>query len=231
MVRGVDTASHRGAIAARGKTIAVFGTGVDVIYAKENSHLAEQILALGGALGFGVSAGDVCGPAELSDRQPYPERNASGRAGCGSSGVFENPASPQAARSRKTVTFSPYPERLRTGIPLGPKSLMKQGARLVATWDDVWEDLPPDDKLALAPASSPESGGAGSASLFPDEGFHRTNKRILSLLKSNEATHIVEMVERRETELCFSEIFAARLELELTGQIGPLPGKNFIKSF
>jgi DNA processing protein len=49
-VRGVDTAAHRGAIAAKGKTIAVFGTGVDVPYPKENSRLAEQILSLGGAL-------------------------------------------------------------------------------------------------------------------------------------------------------------------------------------
>jgi DNA processing protein len=50
MARGVDTASHRGAITAKGKTLAVFGTGVDVIYPKENSRLSEQILALGGAL-------------------------------------------------------------------------------------------------------------------------------------------------------------------------------------
>ena len=50
MAPGVDSAAHRGAIAAKGKTIAVFGTGVDVPYPKENSRLAEQILALGGAL-------------------------------------------------------------------------------------------------------------------------------------------------------------------------------------
>jgi DNA processing protein len=50
MARGVDTASHRGAISAKGKTVAVFGTGVDAIYPKENSRLSEQILALGGAL-------------------------------------------------------------------------------------------------------------------------------------------------------------------------------------
>jgi DNA recombination-mediator protein A len=47
---GVDTASHRGAISAKGKTVAVFGTGVDVIYRQENSPLSEQILALGSAL-------------------------------------------------------------------------------------------------------------------------------------------------------------------------------------
>lgn len=50
MAPGVDTATHRGAISAKGKTIAVFGTGVDVPYPKENTRLADQILALGGAL-------------------------------------------------------------------------------------------------------------------------------------------------------------------------------------
>src|SRR5581483_7729516 len=50
LARGVDTSGHRGAIAAKGKTVAVLGTGVDVIYPKENSRLADQILGLGGAL-------------------------------------------------------------------------------------------------------------------------------------------------------------------------------------
>ena len=50
MARGVDTAAHRGAISAKGKTVAVFGTGIDVIYPKENTRLSEQILSLGGAL-------------------------------------------------------------------------------------------------------------------------------------------------------------------------------------
>jgi DNA processing protein len=50
MARGVDSASHRGAISAKGKTVAVFGTGIDIIYPKENSRLADQVLAFGGAL-------------------------------------------------------------------------------------------------------------------------------------------------------------------------------------
>src|SRR5205809_1616155 len=50
LARGVDTAGHRGAIAAKGKTVAVFGTGIDIIYPKENTRLAEQILSCGGAL-------------------------------------------------------------------------------------------------------------------------------------------------------------------------------------
>ncbi len=45
LARGVDSAAHRGAISAKGKTVAVFGTGVDVIYPKENTRLVEQMLA------------------------------------------------------------------------------------------------------------------------------------------------------------------------------------------
>ncbi len=69
MARGVDTASHRGAISAKGKTIAVFGTGVDVIYPKENSRLSEQILALGGALISEFPLGTFAAP------QNFPIRN------------------------------------------------------------------------------------------------------------------------------------------------------------
>lgn len=69
MARGVDTAAHRGAIAAKGRTIAVFGTGVDVLYPKENSRLAEQILSLGGALISEFPLGTFAAP------QNFPIRN------------------------------------------------------------------------------------------------------------------------------------------------------------
>ena len=50
MARGVDTAAHRGALNAHGRTVAVWGTGVDVTYPKENRKITEQILACGGAI-------------------------------------------------------------------------------------------------------------------------------------------------------------------------------------
>jgi len=113
----------------------------------------------------------------------------------------------------------------------GPNTLIKQGAKLVATWEDVWEDLPPEVKLALTPTVARESGKEGSASLFPDEGLPPHEKKILSLLKADEATQIDEIVERLEAEMSSSEIFAALFELELTGKIRQMPGKNFVKSF
>jgi DNA processing protein len=230
MARGVDTASHRGAISAKGKTVAVFGTGVDVIYPKENSRLSEQILALGGALISEFPQGTFAAP------QNFPIRNRiiSGM----SVGVLVVEAA-EYSGTRITARCALEQNRDVFAVPgnvtnknsWGPNTLIKQGAKLVATWEDVWEDLPPEVRLALTPPASPESPGSSSASLFPDEGLPPHEKRILSLLKADESTHIDEIVERLENQLSSSEIFAALFELELAGKIRQMPGKNFVKSF
>ena len=99
MARGVDTASHRGAISAKGKTIAVFGTGVDVIYPKENSRLSEQILALGGALISEFPLGTFRRAAKFSHPQPDHQRNVGRRTGGRSRGIFRH-AHHRALRAR-----------------------------------------------------------------------------------------------------------------------------------
>jgi len=230
MARGVDTASHRGAIAVKGQTVAVFGTGVDVIYPKENSRLSEQILALGGALVSEFPLGTFAAP------QNFPIRNRilSGM----SVGVLVVEAA-EYSGTRITARLALEQNRDVFAVPgnvtnknsWGPNTLIKQGAKLVATWEDVWEDLPTEVRLALTPSASPESQGSSSASLFPDQGLPPHEKRILSLLKADEATHIDELVEKLETELSSSEIFAALFELELNGKVRQMPGKNFVKSF
>lgn len=230
MARGVDTASHRGAITAKGQTIAVFGTGVDVIYPKENSRLSEQILALGGALTSEFPLGTFAAP------QNFPIRNRilSGM----SMGVLVVEAA-EYSGTRITARLALEQNRDVFAVPgnvtsknsWGPNTLIKQGAKLVATWEDVWEDLPTDVRLALTPAIPPESQSSAPASLFPDEGLPPHEKRILSLLKADEATHIDEIIEKLESQMSSSEIFAALFELELTSKVRQMPGKNFVKSF
>ena len=230
MARGVDTASHRGAITAKGKTIAVFGTGVDVIYPKENSRLSEQILALGGALISEFPLGTFAAP------QNFPIRNRiiSGM----SFGVLVVEAA-EYSGTRITARCALEQNRDVFAVPgnvtnknsWGPNTLIKQGAKLVATWEDVWEDLPADVRLALTRQASPESQSSSPASLFPDEGLPPHEKRILSLLKADESTHIDVLVEKLESQMSSSEIFAALFELELTGKVRQMPGKNFVKSF
>src|SRR5580692_7018338 len=148
MARGVDTASHRGAISAKGKTLAVFGTGVDVIYPKENSRLSEQILAMGGALISEFPLGTFAAP------QNFPIRNRilSGM----SLGVLVVEAA-EYSGTRITARCALEQNRDVFAVPgnvtnknsWGPNTLIKQGAKLVATWEDVWEDLPADVRLAL----------------------------------------------------------------------------------
>jgi len=230
MARGVDTAGHRGALAAKGKTVAVFGTGVDVMYPKENSRLAEQILALGGALVSEFPMGTFAAP------QNFPIRNRilSGM----SLGVLVVEAA-EYSGTRITARCALEQNRDVFAVPgnvtnknsWGPNTLIKQGAKLVATWEDVWEDLPSPVRLALTRPVEAESSSSGSASLFPDEGLPPHEKRILGLLKADEATHIDEIVERLDREMSSSEIFAALFELELGGKVRQMPGKNFVKSF
>jgi DNA processing protein len=232
MARGVDTAAHRGAIAGKGKTIAVFGTGVDVPYPKENTRLSEQIVALGGALISEFPLGTFPAP------QNFPVRNRiiSGM----SMGVLVVEAA-EYSGTRITARCTLEQNREVFAVPgnvtnknsWGPNTLIKQGAKLVATWEDIWEELPENVRLALAPAKPDESQVAETASLFPsgDNPLSPHERKIYALLKADEATHIDAIVERLEQDMSSSEIFAALFELELAGKVRQLPGKNFVRSF
>jgi len=69
MARGIDTCAHKGALTARMPTVAVWGTGIDVVYPKENKKLSEEILASGGAIVSELPMGTFPAP------QNFPRRN------------------------------------------------------------------------------------------------------------------------------------------------------------
>jgi DNA processing protein len=231
MARGVDTAGHRGAISAKGKTVAVFGTGIDIIYPKENSRLADQVLAFGGAV---ISEFPI-GTTPFAQNFPIRNRIISGM----SVGVLVVEAAEysgtritsRCALEQNRDVFA-VPGNVTNKNSWGPNTLIKQGAKLVATWEDVWEELPNEVRLALTPVLPPESRAGETASLFGEAGeLAPHEKKIFALLKADEPTHIDEIVERLEPELSSSEIFAALFELELAGKVRQMPGKNFVKTF
>jgi DNA processing protein len=113
----------------------------------------------------------------------------------------------------------------------GPNTLIKQGAKLTATWEDVWEDLPADVCLRLEADRSSASEPAASASLFQSEAMPPHERKVLAVLKADESTQIDDIVERLEGVMSSSEIFAALFDLELAGKIRQMPGKNFVKTF
>ena len=155
MARGVDTEAHKGALEAKGKTVAVWGTGIDVIYPKENKRLAEQILAGSGCLLSEFPTGTFPAP------QNFPLRN---RVLSGMSiGVLvieaaEHSGTRITARCAMEQNRDVYavPGNVTNKNAWGPNTLIKQGAKLTATWEDIWEDLPSqtrielEDRLAMA---------------------------------------------------------------------------------
>ena len=235
MARGVDTAAHKGAIEAGGKTVAVWGTGIDVIYPKENKKLAEQIVATGGTIVSEYPLGTFPAP------QNFPIRNRilSGM----SVGVLVIEAA-EYSGTRITARCAMEQNRDVFAVPgnvtnknaWGPNTLIKQGAKLTATWEDIWEDLPSQIRLGLedelmASGGQGESKTAGAASLFNETSMPKHERIVFDRLRHDESTQLDELIEQLETELGSAEIFTALFELELAGRVRQLPGKNYVRAF
>ena len=229
MARGVDTAAHRGALNAHGKTVAIWGTGVDVTYPKENQKLADQILSSSGAIVSEFPLGSFPAP----QNSPIRNRIISGI----SIGVLvieagEYSGTRVTARCALEQGRDVYavPGNVTNKLSWGPNTLIKQGAALVATWEDVWEALPADVRLELTPTEQPASDAPQTASLFGAPDLSPGEKRILGILRADESTHIDEIVERLVQHLSSSEIFTALFELELASRIRQMPGKNYVRT-
>lgn len=230
MARGVDTAAHKGAIAAKRPTVAVWGTGVDVIYPKENKSLAEQIIAGGGAILSELPLGTFPAP------QNFPRRNRilSGM----SLGVLVVEAAEysgtrvtaRCALEQNREVFA-VPGNVTTKNAWGPNLLIKQGAKLTSGWEDVWEELPSQIRATLEQNEGFASEATTEASLFQESPLPAAEARVYGVLRHDEALQMDEILEKLEPELSSSEVFTALFELELGGRIRQLPGKNYVRSF
>jgi DNA processing protein len=148
------------------------------------------------------------------------------------------------------------PGNVTNKLSWGPNTLIKQGAKLVATWEDIWEEMPSQIRLQLSPT---ESKDPGTASLFEGadsettqqpataasgavagRGYSTTvqppdlqphERKLIALIKADQAIHIDELVEKLDGYLSSSEIFSALFELELANRIKQLPGKNYVRTF
>ncbi len=231
MARGIDAFAHRGAIQAKQPTVAIWGTGIDVIYPKENKALAEQILAAGGLIATEQPLGTYPAPPN------FPRRNRILSAI--SIGVLVVEAA-EASGSRVTARCAIEQNRDVYAVPgnvtnknsWGPHALIKQGAKLVATWEDVWEDLPSQIRLEIEALSADfASEPAGTASLFNEETMPPIESAVMRVLRHDESLQTDEIMEQLEAEHSSAEVFTALFELELAGKIKQLPGKHYVKAF
>ncbi|MGC1422935.1 MAG: DNA-processing protein DprA [Terracidiphilus sp.] len=229
MARGIDTCAHKGALAAHTPTIAVWGTGIDVVYPKENKKLADEIIATGGTIVSEMPMGTFPAP------QNFPRRNRiiSGL----SIGVLVVEASENSG-TRVTARCAAEQDRDLYAVPGNvtaknswtPNTLIKQGAKLVGSWEDVWEDLPSQVRLQLEQEAGVESRPEEAASLLVEPVLRSEESIVLKVLRADESLQIDELLEKLETQLTSSEVFTALFELEMSGRIRCLPGRNYVRN-
>jgi DNA processing protein len=236
MARGIDTASHRGALGAGGETVAVFGCGADVIYPAENRGLAAQIAREG----LIVSEFPMGTPGQP---QNFPVRNRiiSGMSlgvlvveGAQYSG---SAITARLAMEQGRDVFA-VPGNITSKMSWGPNLLIKQGAKLVQEAGDVLVELPAAERRRLAErlqsrlptAEIPAADGTSAArqASLPLEPPGELARAVLGLCRVDVATHLDELLDKLE-RYSSSEVIAALFELEMAGLIRQLPGKNFVK--
>ena len=116
------------------------------------------------------------------------------------------------------------PGNVTQPMSFGPNQLIKQGAKLVTSWEDVVEELPTAVRAELLPvetASTEERTTLIQGSLPPRE------RQLYDLLNVDKARHVDEIVEL--SGLNSSEVLPTLLTLEMKGVIRQLPGKQFLK--
>ncbi|MBV6519374.1 MAG: DNA-protecting protein DprA [Candidatus Brocadia sp.] len=218
MARGIDAAAHRGAIGSKGRTIAVLGCGLGVIYPRENIELAEQIVQHGAL----VSEFSMKTPPDFRN---FPPRNRliSGL----SLGVLVVESSlksgslitAQWALEQGKEVFA-IPGAIDNIYSRGTHKLIKEGAKLVEDVSDILQELGP-----LA-----ETLSDGETSLANDPrnlALNSQEKKIFSLLSSS-PKDIDEIIHI--TQLPTSVVTSTLLILEIKKLAKQLSGKRFVRA-
>jgi DNA processing protein len=235
MARGIDTASHKAALAAEGNTIAVLGCGVDVVYPVENRNLAGQ-LASKGLIISEFPMGAVAFPQNFPIRNRIISGMSVGLLVVEGAQYSGSAITARLALDQGREVFA-VPGAITSKMSWGPNLLIKQGAKLVQDWNDVVVDLPPEVRRTLIESGKNRllaqglSGGdatseGAQASLIGSQGD--VSRRVLAKLSLDASVHLDTLVETLE-EFSSSELIAALFELEMTGLVKQLPGKNFVK--
>lgn len=214
LARGIDTAAHQGALAAKGRTAAVLGCSLDQVYPAENEVLAERMAEAGGCVLSEFCLGTP------PDRQTFPMRNRI------VSGLSKGLLVIEAARASGAMITArqaleqgrqvfAVPGRIDHPQSGGCHQLIKDGARLVESVEDVlaeFEFLLPRSEM---PAPAPPQGN-----------LNEEEKRILEVLGRDELQ--VDLVTRK-CGLPSRVVSATLLKLEMKHRVRQMPGKVFTR--
>jgi DNA processing protein len=216
LARGIDTAAHHGALAAKGRTIAVIGSGLSQLYPPENAALAEKIRNGNGAV---VSEFSM----EIEpDRQTFPMRNRiiSGwshgilvvEAGVNSGALITATQAIEQGRSVYAV-----PGHINAPSAIGSNRLIQQGAKLVMDASDILDDL----QILL-----PEARPTDAAAIRPLPELSDSERSVYDAIDASETA--IDAIAAR-CNLPTAAVSSMLLRLELKRLVKQLPGKYFVK--
>ncbi len=218
LARGLDAAAHRGALRA-GVTYAVFGSGLDFVYPKENRKLAD-LVEENGAVISEFPLGTPPSP------QNFPIRN---RIIAGMSLGVAVVEAAEYSGSLITVRLALESGREIFAVPgnitspnsFGPHVLIRQGAKLVSNWQDVVEELPhPIRERIFAPL-------VAQMQAAPEPKLDGAEAKVWKLLSLQEAISIDTLLAK--LPMSTSEVYSALLALEISEYVRQLPGKKYIR--
>lgn len=221
MARGIDSTAHRGALTAHGRTIAVLGSGLDVIYPPENKKLFADIIQNGA-----VISEFPPGTPPLAANFPARNRIISGM----SYGVIiveagEKSGSLITARlalEQGREVFA-VPGSIDSAGSRGTNGLIKQGAKLIENVDDVLEEILPqiERTAALKPISVNDSENTATENV---EKLSDIDKKIIDTI-SRGRIHVDDLISL--CGLSSADILSVLTTLELKGIVQQHPGKIF----
>ncbi|MFA6078307.1 MAG: DNA-processing protein DprA [Candidatus Omnitrophota bacterium] len=228
MAIGIDTAAHKGALKAKGRTIAVMGSGHGVIYPAQNIKLYSDI----------VKSGAVVTEFE-NEMEPlpynFPQRNRI------ISGLSIGVVVVEAARNSGALITADFaleqgrdvfavPGRISSQTSSGTHALIKDGAKLVQSAEDIMEELSGFDVLSAPEAVKKERGEAitKKTKAYVYNSLTETERKIYKTL-SDEPLHVDEIMGLSGLDPAKGS--KALLSLQIKDLIKELPGKQFVNKF
>ncbi|MEK4664703.1 DNA-processing protein DprA [Priestia sp. FSL H7-0729] len=228
LARGIDSVCHEAVLRAKGKTIAVFGTGIDNIYPPENTSLAERIAETGLLL-------SEYPPGTRARQGLFPERNRiiAGltlgtlvvEADIRSGSLITADAALEAGRDVFAV-----PGPITSPKSRGAHNLIRQGAKLVTCAADILEEyrlgLPNADQLPYNRGRSTETTEPSGKGIFAEVKLSPDEQRVIYLLEQEEQS-LDQLVEQLGWD--FGHLHSVLLSLIIKKQISQLPGTKYAR--
>jgi DNA processing protein len=218
--RGIDTAAHQGALAAKGRTVCVLGTGLSIVFPPENKDLFDRIAEHGAVISqFPFNRN--------GDKQSFAIRNRIVAGMTLGTVVVEADLHSGALITSNFATeygrqVFAVPGRIDSPRSKGCHDLIKKGAKLCEGAEDILSEF----EYLFPSSNKPPS--PGETGVLPALELSENEQKVLDVLRTDDETSIDEVI--RKSGLPSSAVSVALLSLEMKRVVRQLPGKLFVRN-